>query len=65
MITALVHVENGYSSENDKNYQDIHEIRCLSTDTKPTNVSNGSSLIEMDTGKIYLFDQENTEWMEV
>lgn len=38
---------------------------CLSTDDKPIgNVENGSKLIEMDTGKIYLYDAENERWRE-
>ena len=37
---------------------------CLSTDTKPVaNVLNGSSLIEMDTGIIYFFDEESGSWL--
>ena len=39
---------------------------CLSTDTKPTNgIANGSKLYEMDTGKKYMFDEENLTWLEV
>lgn len=46
------------------------EIRCLSTDEKPTTcynetIENGSKLIEIDTGKMYLFDLENEQWREV
>lgn len=38
---------------------------CLSTDTKPTeHILNGSSLIEMDTGKVYFFDEANGQWRE-
>lgn len=41
------------------------EYNGLSTDTKPTeNVRNGSVFIEIDSGKIYFFDQENVEWHE-
>ena len=41
------------------------DIRGLSTDAKPTkDISNGSSFIEMDTGKIYFFDADNKEWLE-
>ena len=30
---------------------------CLSTDAKPTSgILNGSSLIEMDTGKVFFYD---------
>lgn len=64
MITSIVHVENGYNSENDKICQDIHEIRCLSTDTKPS-APNGSECIEIDTGKIFLYDAEGGEWHEI
>lgn len=43
----------------------IKQIACLSTDTKPTEgVANGSVCIEMDTSKIYFFDEENAEWLE-
>lgn len=42
------------------------DVRCLSTDTKPTqNIPNGSVLIEIDTAKGYLFDAESGVWHEV
>ena len=47
------------------------EFRGLSTDDpKPTEVNgkpvdNGATFIEMDTGKIYLYDQENEQWKEI
>lgn len=46
------------------------ELRGLSTDTKPTTIgdktiSNGTSFIEIDTGKLYIFDKENEQWKEV
>lgn len=41
------------------------EGACIAADTKPTNVGNGSILIEMDTGKTYMFDKANTQWREV
>jgi len=46
------------------------ELRGLSTDTKPTEINNkaidnGSTFIEIDTGKIYFYDLENQEWKEV
>ena len=38
---------------------------CLSTDTKPTTgIQNGSTLIEMNTGKIFMFDEAAGEWRE-
>lgn len=42
------------------------EGECLSTDTKPTtDIANGSILIEMDTGSIYMFNEAGAEWVEV
>lgn len=41
------------------------EYAGLSTDNKPTeNVATGSTFIEVNTGKIYLFDAENATWHE-
>lgn len=41
------------------------EGTCLSTDEKPVdNIGNGSVLLEMDTSKVYLFDEENSIWKE-
>ena len=38
---------------------------CLSTDTKPTTrITNGSMAIEMDTGDVYLFDEDNSQWLK-
>lgn len=46
--------------------EQTYEFRGLSTDPKPTKrVGNGSLFIEMDTGKVYIFDQENNEWKEL
>lgn len=47
------------------------EIRGLSTDTKPIQfegkktsiVDNGSTFIEMDTGKVYMYDLEHKKWL--
>ena len=45
------------------------ELRGLSTDEKPTEIddkkiNNGSTFIEIDTGKIFFYDAENEEWKE-
>lgn len=47
----------------------VYDLRGLSTDEKPITVrssngtimklGNGSTFLEMDTGKVYIFDQEN------
>lgn len=42
-----------------------HDIRCLSTDTKPTvHIANGASCIEVDTGNIFFYDAEHEQWYE-
>ena len=41
------------------------DIRGLSTDQKPVNVPNGSSFLEMDTGKVYVWDRQNQQWKEI
>ena len=44
----------------------FNDIRCLSTDEKPTdNIRNGSILTEIDTGKTYMYDSDNGTWHEV
>lgn len=43
------------------------EIMGLSTDTKPNDpieVSNGSIFVEMDTGKVFFYDEDGEEWIE-
>lgn len=42
---------------------------CLSTDTKPTTtegdgIYNGSILREMDTGKVFKYNQASESWVE-
>ena len=46
------------------------ELRGLSTDDKPTEIgekkiANGAIFIEIDTGKIYMYDLENVQWKEI
>ena len=46
--------------------KNVRDYACLSTDTKPTSgVSNGAILLEMDTGKIYAFNENAKEWIEL
>ena len=42
------------------------EIFCNSTDSKPTeNLANGSMLVEVDTGYIYIFDEVAKTWTKM
>lgn len=38
---------------------------CLAADAKPSAAGNGDALIEMDTGKAYLYDAENSTWRNI
>lgn len=41
------------------------EFRGLSTDIKPTvDVPNGSIFYEMDTVEVYMFDEQNKQWIK-
>lgn len=42
----------------------IWDVRGKSTDEKPTNVPNGSSFFEMDTGDVYMFDGDTKTWIK-
>lgn len=54
------------TEENGNKFFATHSYACLSTDTKKTeDIKNGSFLIEMDTKKIYVFDEDNTQWREI
>lgn len=55
----LVAVENGAA-------KNVATVYCNSSDTKPTsNLVNGARLIEVDTGKNYLFNEATSSWVEV
>lgn len=50
------------TATNEKTY----EFRGLSTDEKPVEkVGNGSVFIEIDTGKVFMFDEQNKVWKEI
>lgn len=44
----------------------MKEIRGLSTDTKPVvGIPNGSTFFEINTGKLFCFDADNSFWYEI
>lgn len=48
------------------NGKELIEAASLSTDSKPTTgVANGSLCLEMDTGKIYAFNETGSAWVEI
>lgn len=59
MIRALV--ERAFTA--DKKYV---ELFGLSTDSKPTTgIITGSVFVEVDTAKVYLFNETASAWVEV
>lgn len=41
----------------------LAEIYCLDADAKPTaNIANGSMLLTVDTGKLYVFNETGGSW---
>ena len=59
MIRALI--ERAFTD--DKKYV---ELFGLSTDSKPTTgIITGSTFVEVDTGKVYLFNESSSTWVEV
>lgn len=56
----MISAQKSASSYSDKQ---ILTYFGLSADTKPTEeVANGSAFIEMDTGNLYFYDAENSNW---
>lgn len=60
-----------YSQKDGDNNKKMEvELRGLSTDTKPkvikgATVENGSIYIEIDTGKIFMYDLDSETWKEI
>lgn len=64
--------ETGKSRGIGKTKKTILELRGLSSDKislsdkiDKFNIDNGSIFIEIDTGKIYMFDLDSTTWSEI
>ena len=59
MLTVI----KAHYAGNEKSYV---EAACLSTDSKPTDgIANGSICIEMNTGKIFMFNEAGSAWVEL
>lgn len=48
----------------------VIELRGLSTDRKPLKkdykfLGNGSTMLEMDTAKLFMYDAENDRWIDI
>ena len=69
MITIYNKKTTSYDYDDLKEKVNV-ELRGLSTDEKPIKIGeqiieNGSTFIEIDTGKVYLYDLENEQWKDI
>ena len=63
---SIIGESNVRTFTKESNFKQVYQYACLSTDSKPTTgISNGSTCIVMNTGKTYIFDEENGEWEEL
>ena len=54
----------GYTRADD-GPEKAEDLRGKSSDTKPTDVPNGSTFLEMDTTNVYIFDADDGEWRQM
>lgn len=66
MITRIAYLNgNRHAIHGDGEYDDALEIYGLSTDEKPTlDIHNADIFYEMDTKRVFLFDEANSVWLE-
>ena len=57
MVTGKHYKRNG-------TYYGATKLFGLSSDSKPTNYGNGTEFVEVDTGKKFYYDAENSTWAE-
>lgn len=63
-----IHQKNSFNKKDENgNIIVMVEIEAsgLSTDDKPVeNITNGSIFVEVDTGNVFFFNEEDVEWVE-
>lgn len=65
MITRVTKFEGEEYVITDGDIRRRGEFYGKSTDTKPVNgVNNADLFYEMDTKKVFLFDEDNKKWIE-
>lgn len=42
----------------------VMHFRGLSSDTKPDGMPNGSDFLEIDTGKMWYYDEDSGDWLD-
>ena len=65
MITKFSEiVGNQVAYDSSGNLRKNEQYFGLSTDTKPSLAKNASVFYEMNTKKVFMFDEQNKEWIE-
>ena len=65
MITRFVEIDGDDYGYTGKKMTQRSEYCGKSTDTKPTTgVNNADIFYEMDTKKVFLFDEDTSTWLE-
>lgn len=61
----LTYTKKNFVEDHDGVALNYVEGYCLSSDSKPTaGIANGSVMIEMNTSKVFFFDQAGQAWRE-
>ena len=65
MITKMIRAKGGeFAVETDGHIRPVETYYGLSTDAKPAQgVNNADRYLEMDSGKVYLFDEGGKRWL--
>lgn len=65
MTTKTIVIDGAEIAVND-GYRKIQTIYGLATDEKPVKGSkNSDRFLEMDTGTVFLFDEQNKIWLKI
>ena len=65
-VSKIITIDGTQYTVLDHDIKSLHpEYYGLSTDTKPTTgVENASVFYEMDTQKVFMFDEDSASWLE-
>lgn len=50
-------------SKSDYPFKPAQDYRGKSTDEKPKTAANGSTFLEIDTGNVFCYDAETSQWI--
>ena len=65
MITKIIKIRGEeYRVCANGDVERVVEYEGKSTDVKPADAANADRLVEMDTGMVFLFDEDSKTWLE-